>query len=50
MLKKVLDIMELQIAAKAFCEEESGLYRAELFGITDGKLLERLWNILFRNT
>lgn len=39
MSKKVLDITELQIAARAFCEKESGLYRTELFGITDGKAI-----------
>ena len=37
MPKKVLDISELQIAAKEFCERESDFYRSELFGVTDGK-------------
>lgn len=37
MSKKVLNIAELQTAAKKFCEKESGLYRSELYGVTDGK-------------
>ena len=37
MTKKTLNITELQIAAKKFCEKESGRYRTELFGVTDGK-------------
>ena len=37
MSKKLLNVAELQIAAKKFCEKESGLCRSELFGVTDGK-------------
>lgn len=32
-----LDQNELINSAKAFCKQESGKYRKELFGITDGK-------------
>lgn len=48
MAKKVLDIEELQLAAKKFCEKESGLYRPELFGVTDGKAVGTFVEHLFQ--
>lgn len=47
MTKKTLNIAELQIAAKKFCEKESGLYRSELFGVTDGKAVGTFVEHLF---
>ncbi len=49
MPKKVLNIAELQIAAKRFCERENGLYRVELFGVTDGKAIGTFVEHLFQN-
>lgn len=49
MSKKVLNIAELQIAAKKFCEKESGFYRPELFGVTDGKAVGTFVEHLFQN-
>ena len=43
MTKKTLNTAELQIAAKKFCENESGLYRSELVGVTDGTFVEHLF-------
>ena len=48
MSKKILNIAELQIAAKKFCEKESGLYRSELFGVTDGKAVGTFVEHLFQ--
>lgn len=48
MAKKVLNIEELQLAAKKFCEKESGLYRLELFGVTDGKAVGTFVEHLFQ--
>lgn len=48
MPKKILNIAELQIAAKKFCEKESGLYRSELFGVTDGKAVGTFVEHLFQ--
>ena len=48
MTKKTLKIAELQIAAKKFCENESGLYRSELFGVTDGKAVGTFVEHLFQ--
>ena len=48
MTKKVLTIEELQLAAKKFCEKESGLYRSELFGVTDGKAVGTFVEHLFQ--
>ena len=48
MTKKTLNIAELQIAAKKFCENESGLYRSELFGVTDGKAVGTFVEHLFQ--
>ena len=47
MPKKELDIAELQFAAKEFCARESGLYRPELFGVTDGKAVGTFVERLF---
>ena len=47
--KKVLDVIELQKAARKFCERESGLYRSELFGVTDGKAVGTFVEQLFQN-
>lgn len=49
MKKKVLSIDELKKAAKIFCDNESGFYRAELFGITDGKAIGTFVEHLFQN-
>lgn len=48
MAKKVLNIEELRLAAKKFCEKESGLYRPELFGVTDGKAVGTFVEHLFQ--
>ena len=48
MKKKALNIKELQSAAKKFCEKESGLYRSELFGVTDGKAVGTFVEHLFQ--
>lgn len=48
MLRKTLDIAELQIAAEKFCKRENGLYRSELFGITDGKAVGTFVEHLFQ--
>ena len=48
MTKKTLNSAELQIAAKKFCENESGLYRSELFGVTDGKAVGTFVEHLFQ--
>ena len=48
MTKKTLNIAELQIAAKKFCEKESGRYRTELFGVTDGKAVGTFVEHLFQ--
>ena len=48
MTKKILNIAELQIAAKKFCEKESGHYRSELFGVTDGKAVGTFVEHLFQ--
>ena len=47
-MKKILDIAELEKAAKSFCERDSGLYRPELFGITDGKAVGTFVEHLFQ--
>lgn len=49
MKKKMLDIAELKKAAKDFCEKESGLYRPELFGVTDGKAIGTFVEHLFQD-
>jgi len=37
MVKDVLTLEKLISSASCFCKEESGKYRSELFGVTDGK-------------
>lgn len=41
-MKKVLTLDELTNAAKEYCIKESGHYKTELFGITDGKAVGTL--------
>lgn len=48
MEQKELNIEELQLAAKKFCEKESGLYRPEFFGVTDGKAVGTFVEHLFQ--
>lgn len=49
MEKKTLNIEELQLAARKFCKRESGLYRSELFGVTDGKAVGTFVEHLFQD-
>lgn len=49
MENKVLDLKELQHAAKQFCEQESCRYRSELFGVTDGKSIGTFVEHLFQD-
>lgn len=49
MKKKTLTIAELKKAAKEFCETESGAYRSELFGVSDGKAVGTFVEHLFRD-
>lgn len=37
--KPALSLDHLAVAAQDFCQQESGVYRSELFGITDGKAI-----------
>lgn len=46
---KQLDIRELLVAAKDFCVLESGKYRKELYGVTDGKAIGTIVEHLFQN-
>ena len=46
-MKKILNTTELIKAAKDFCERESGIYRPELFGVTDGKAVGTFVEHLF---
>ena len=46
---KKLDEKELIKSAKAFCKQESGKYRKELFGVTDGKAVGTFVEHLFQN-
>lgn len=48
MKKKKLNIAELKKAAKEFCKKESGLFRPELFGVTDGKKVGTIVEHLFQ--
>lgn len=47
-----LTIETLKTEAKKFCETQSGVYRQELFGVTDGKAIgtfvEHLQEIFIR--
>lgn len=47
-MKKKLTIESLIIAAKKFCRLNSGMYKAELFGITDGKAVGSFVEHLFQ--
>lgn len=38
-MKRKLTIKELCTSARLFCEQESGMMRKELFGVTDGKAI-----------
>ncbi|MCI6460816.1 MAG: restriction endonuclease [Prevotella sp.] len=46
---KKLDKKELIKGAKAFCKQESGKYRKELFGVTDGKAVGTFVEHLFQD-
>ena len=46
---KRLDTKELIKSAEAFCKQESGKYRKELFGVTDGKAVGTFVEHLFRD-
>lgn len=47
-MKKPLTINSLIKEAKEFCKVNSGLYRTELFGITDGKAVGTFVEHLFQ--
>lgn len=49
-MKKKLTIQSLIAEAKKFCTLNSGVYKAELFGITDGKAIGTFVEHLFNNT
>lgn len=46
---KKLDKKELIKSAKAFCKQENGKYRKELFGVTDGKAVGTFVEHLFQD-
>ena len=46
---KKLDKEELIKSAEAFCKQESGKYRKELFGVTDGKAIGTFVEHLFQD-
>jgi hypothetical protein len=46
---KKLDTDELIKSAEAFCRQESGKYRKELFGVTDGKAVGTFVEYLFQD-
>ena len=48
-MKKKLDISELIKSAQDFCNQESGKYRKELYGVTDGKAVGTFVEHLFQN-
>ena len=48
MAMKKLDERELIMSAEAFCKQESGKYRKELFGVTDGKAIGTFVEHLFQ--
>lgn len=48
MRKRELTIELLIMAAKEFCEKESGVYRTELFAVTDGKKVGTIVEHLFQ--
>lgn len=47
-MKKKLTIESLIVAAKEFCKLHSGVYRRELFGVTDGKAVGTFVEHLFQ--
>ncbi|MBD5304271.1 MAG: restriction endonuclease [Bacteroides sp.] len=47
-MKVELTIESLKIEAKHFCEINSGVYKSELFGVTDGKAVGTFVEHLFR--
>ncbi len=47
-MKKKLDIESLITEAKQFCADNSGVYKSELFGITDGKAVGTFVEHLFQ--
>lgn len=47
-MKKKLSVTDLIKCAKEFCKKESGVFREELFGITDGKAVGTLVEHLFK--
>ena len=49
MMKKKLTIPALIDCAKGFCSEESGVFRPELFGVTDGKAVGTFVEHLFKS-
>lgn len=48
MEKKALTVAALKLCAKKFCQRESGVYRSELFGVTDGKAVGTFVEHLFQ--
>ena len=46
MKKKELTIDLLIKAAKDFCKKESGVYRTELFAVTDGKKVGTIMDLV----
>ncbi len=46
---ELLDTTKLIKSAETFCKQESGKYRKELFGVTDGKAIGTFIEHLFRN-
>ena len=48
-MKKKLDIIELINSAREFCNQESGKYRKELYGVTDGKAVGTFVEHLFQD-
>lgn len=47
-MKKKLTIKSLITEAKRFCEANTGVYKTELFGITDGKAVGTFVEHLFQ--
>lgn len=48
-MKKKLTIKALISEAQKFCVDNSGIYRSELFGVTDGKAIGTFVEHLFKN-
>ena len=47
-MKEVLTIESLNVEAEQFCANNSGVYKPELFGITDGKAVGTFVEHLFK--